>query len=195
MATCSSILAWKIPWTEEASGLQSMEVAKNWTWLRHWTFTHGYVYCRMSLNWNLSDVFLIFRLELWNLRRKITGEVSFSSCHNSSISKLLKMWTYNYPSFSSNLCSLLYFLTWLLPSSHTQSQTGNCTYCFFSIFHLTSHQLLMCFYPSSSVLSPLSDSSDLWLNVLFFSINCNHSSLTSLSDCISFPLHFLLPIS
>ena len=25
MATCSSILAWEIPWTEEAGGLQSME--------------------------------------------------------------------------------------------------------------------------------------------------------------------------
>ena len=24
MATCSSILAWEIPWTEEPSGLQSM---------------------------------------------------------------------------------------------------------------------------------------------------------------------------
>ena len=24
MATCSSILAWKIPWTEELGGLQSM---------------------------------------------------------------------------------------------------------------------------------------------------------------------------
>ena len=120
MATHFSILAWKIPWTEETSGLQSMEVAKNWIWLRCWPFTCGHIYCRMSLNWNLSDVFLIFRLELQNLRRKITGQVSFSSCHNSSISKLLKMWAYNYPSFSSNLCSLLYFLTQLMPSSHKQ---------------------------------------------------------------------------
>ena len=30
MATCSSILAWKIPWTEEPGGLQSMGVTKNW---------------------------------------------------------------------------------------------------------------------------------------------------------------------
>ena len=28
MATCSSILAWRIPWTEEPGGLQSMGVAK-----------------------------------------------------------------------------------------------------------------------------------------------------------------------
>ena len=35
MATCSSILAWTIPWTEEPSGLQSVEavhgVSKNQT--------------------------------------------------------------------------------------------------------------------------------------------------------------------
>ena len=32
MATHSSILAWRIPWTEEPGGLQS-RVAKSWTWL------------------------------------------------------------------------------------------------------------------------------------------------------------------
>jgi len=30
MATHSSIHAWKIPWTEEPVGLQSMGVAKSW---------------------------------------------------------------------------------------------------------------------------------------------------------------------
>ena len=29
-ATCSSILAWKIPWTEEFGRLQSTEVQKSW---------------------------------------------------------------------------------------------------------------------------------------------------------------------
>ena len=33
MATHSSILAWKIPWTEEPDGLQSMGVAKSQTQL------------------------------------------------------------------------------------------------------------------------------------------------------------------
>ena len=27
----SSILAWKIPWTEDPGRLQSMEIVKNWT--------------------------------------------------------------------------------------------------------------------------------------------------------------------
>ena len=32
MATHSSILAWRIPWTEEPGGLQSMGSQKSWTW-------------------------------------------------------------------------------------------------------------------------------------------------------------------
>ena len=35
MATNSNILAWKIPWTEKPSGLQSMGAAKNQTRLSH----------------------------------------------------------------------------------------------------------------------------------------------------------------
>ena len=33
MATCSSIVDWKIPWTEEPGGLQSMGSQKSWTQL------------------------------------------------------------------------------------------------------------------------------------------------------------------
>ena len=39
MATHSSILAWRIRWTEKPGGLQSMGVAKSWTWLSNFTFT------------------------------------------------------------------------------------------------------------------------------------------------------------
>ena len=38
MATCSSILAWKIPWTEESGKLQSMG-SLGWTQLSYFTFT------------------------------------------------------------------------------------------------------------------------------------------------------------
>jgi len=34
MATHSSILAWRIPWTEEPGGLQSLRVTKSWTQLK-----------------------------------------------------------------------------------------------------------------------------------------------------------------
>ena len=40
MATHSSILAWKIPWTEDPGGLQSMGVAKSWTQLSDFTSLH-----------------------------------------------------------------------------------------------------------------------------------------------------------
>ena len=33
MASHSSVLAWRIPWTEEPGGLQSMGVVKSWTQL------------------------------------------------------------------------------------------------------------------------------------------------------------------
>ena len=41
MATHSSILAWKIPWTEEPSGLQFMGSQKSWTGLSACTYTHS----------------------------------------------------------------------------------------------------------------------------------------------------------
>ena len=39
MATHSSVLAQKIPWTEEPGGIQSMGVAKSQTRLSNFTFT------------------------------------------------------------------------------------------------------------------------------------------------------------
>ena len=39
MTTHSSILAWKIPWTEEPGGLQSMESQKSWIRLSDLTTT------------------------------------------------------------------------------------------------------------------------------------------------------------
>ena len=43
MATHSSILAWKIPWTEEPGGLQCMRFSKSWTQLS--TYTHRPIEC------------------------------------------------------------------------------------------------------------------------------------------------------
>ena len=39
MATHSSVLAWKIPWTEEPGGLPVHGVAKSWTRLSDFPFT------------------------------------------------------------------------------------------------------------------------------------------------------------
>ena len=39
MATHSSVLAWRIPWTEEPGRPQSMG-SQSWTWLSDWAHTH-----------------------------------------------------------------------------------------------------------------------------------------------------------
>ena len=41
MATHSSILAWRIPWTEEPGGLQSMGLQKSWTPLKQLSMHDG----------------------------------------------------------------------------------------------------------------------------------------------------------
>ena len=43
MATHSSILAWKIPWTEEPGGLQSLELQRVQTQMSDWTHIHTYL--------------------------------------------------------------------------------------------------------------------------------------------------------
>ena len=42
MTTCSGILAWRIPWTEEPGGLQSMGVLKSQTLLSDFTTTRSF---------------------------------------------------------------------------------------------------------------------------------------------------------
>ena len=41
MATHFSILAWRIPWTEEPGGFTVHGVAKSWTWLSDWADKHA----------------------------------------------------------------------------------------------------------------------------------------------------------
>ena len=46
MATYSSILAWRFPWTEELGGLQSMGVPKEWDMAEAIEYAHpGYCDC------------------------------------------------------------------------------------------------------------------------------------------------------
>ena len=50
-ATYSSILAWKIPWTEKPGGLQSMGLP-GWTPLSNWAHTHTHS-CITKVSWVL----------------------------------------------------------------------------------------------------------------------------------------------
>ena len=42
MATHSSILAWRIPWTQEPGGLLGQSFPKSQTWLSNWAHTHAF---------------------------------------------------------------------------------------------------------------------------------------------------------
>ena len=84
MATHSSILAWRIPWTKEPGGLQSMGVTKSWTWLSEQyflsttlnnmeTFIHKYLNLRQCLltsaheHWGVGSLTKILSLTLFPL--------------------------------------------------------------------------------------------------------------------------------
>ena len=61
MATYSSILAYRIPWTEEPGGASVHGVAKNQTWLRHWACRPALVSkvtlvsCNLNIKLNTSN--------------------------------------------------------------------------------------------------------------------------------------------
>ena len=61
IATHSSILAWRVPWTEKPGGLQSMGVAKSRTGLSDFTFTCSLanIWWRTKLLKFLSDTYYI----------------------------------------------------------------------------------------------------------------------------------------
>ena len=68
MATNSSILAWRIPWTEEPSGLQSMEsqrVRHNWACAHARTHTHTHTskndICEILISVSASGAVPIYR--------------------------------------------------------------------------------------------------------------------------------------
>ena len=58
MTTHSSILAWKIPWTEELGGLQPMGSKKSDTteWLSMHSRTHTLLVSPMSLNKSMTGI-------------------------------------------------------------------------------------------------------------------------------------------
>ena len=60
MATHSSILAWRIPWTEEADGLQSMgsqRVAHELSMHTHVAFATNVIRCFLNIYWSKCDSF------------------------------------------------------------------------------------------------------------------------------------------
>ena len=76
MATPSSTLAWKIPWTEKPGRLQSMgsqRVGHDWTTELNWTELNGHT-------WSGFPYFLQFKSEFGNKEFMIWATVSSWSC-------------------------------------------------------------------------------------------------------------------
>ena len=83
MATHSSILAWKIPWTEEPDGLQSMALQKSGTQLSDSTIvTSGLVKIFEDMAWGKNTFGSLAPAHLFQLKRVGgTQRPSKTSCH------------------------------------------------------------------------------------------------------------------
>ena len=60
LATHSSILAWKDPWTEELGGLVSVKLQNSWTQLSKWTCTHVHTHTHTHTHtpdYHLRDIY------------------------------------------------------------------------------------------------------------------------------------------
>ena len=67
MATHSSLLAWRIPWTEEPGGLQSMEVTKSRTLLSARTHTHTHAHFNVYTPFLLAQTPCSINMEILSL--------------------------------------------------------------------------------------------------------------------------------
>ena len=83
MATHSSILAWRIPWTEEPSGLQSVGLLKSQAQLGDFTFTFDFHALEKEmathssvLAWRIPGTGELGRLHLWGRTESDTTEVT-----------------------------------------------------------------------------------------------------------------------
>ena len=82
MAPYSSTLAWKIPWTEEPGGLQSMG-SLSWTQLSNFTFTfHSHALEKEMathssvLAWRIPGTGLLVGCHLWGCTESDTTEAT-----------------------------------------------------------------------------------------------------------------------
>ena len=107
MATHSSILAWRIPWTEDPSGLQSMgsqRVGHNWVPNTH-TRTHTHTHTHH--HWIVLGLPLVGHL--WNRTHQLLliNTVKNLTDDKESISVNPKSWIGHLTNFISKYCKLI----------------------------------------------------------------------------------------
>ena len=81
MTAHSSILAWRIPWTEDPGGLQSLGLQKSQTWLSDWItiLIHmGRCTCFWNLEWGCRSLLAM----LWGGRAQSASEMSIKDHHS-----------------------------------------------------------------------------------------------------------------
>ena len=81
MTAHSSILAWRIPWTEDPGGLQSLGLQKSQTWLSDWIriLIHmGRCTCFWNLEWGCISLLAM----LWGGRAQSASEMSIKDHHS-----------------------------------------------------------------------------------------------------------------
>ena len=70
MATHFGVLAWRVPWTEEPGGLQSMgshRVGHDWSDLAVSTVSFCFIHIKTAIKWiNICDYYVFLIISLWN---------------------------------------------------------------------------------------------------------------------------------
>ena len=102
MTTCSSILAWKIPWAEEPGKLQSSSVQFSWSIMSDSFWSHGLQHTRLPypspIPGTYSNSCLLSR---WCHPTILSSVVLFSSCLQSFQHQSLFHWVMSRSPWSS----------------------------------------------------------------------------------------------
>ena len=105
MVTCSSVLAWRSPWTEEPGGLQSMGSQRVGHNLVTNTFTYfSQYYLQAQCGRKLQDLFLL-NVKLCTLEEHLANAPSAPGNHHFTASTC---WTITDPSYKQNYAVYLF---------------------------------------------------------------------------------------
>ena len=131
MATHSNILVWRIPWTEEPSGPQSIVFPRRWECLKFWPLF--FIHIRPSLKWNEFSIFFLYFS--WNMKKKTASPIHVFPCEPNytfliplssyTILILYILIPYNLIPFSSHIIFLKSNICMFLHSSVSLSNLSN----------------------------------------------------------------------
>ena len=154
-ATLSSILAWRIPWTEELGGLQTMGVSKSWTrlqWLSMYTHLQA---CRQPFPAGWVKIIALgsvpplgFPCMLPHLCKQTYPELASDGC---AICFLLGLWLYTpllvpFPPWKPSICTYVLVFVCVL----TKRLCIICM-CLNFLINIIEFYISFCFLPFSLI--------------------------------------------